>query len=131
MLSSLIRLIPHAHRGALYAYCVLSVVSVAIRAASCLLLVPLLGALFGTVPADALPWLGVLTAVTVGGWMVDTALARLGYSIGFALLNDSQHQVADRLTHIPSAGSRLSAPPWHDRRSRPAGPSWSDSSPTC
>ncbi|MBE5468236.1 hypothetical protein E3G67_000147 [Mycobacteroides abscessus] len=101
MLSSLIRLIPHAHRGALYAYCVLSVVSVAIRAASCLLLVPLLGALFGTVPADALPWLGVLTAVTVGGWMVDTALARLGYSIGFALLNDSQHQVADRLTHIP------------------------------
>ncbi|EHM21387.1 ABC transporter ATP-binding protein [Mycobacteroides abscessus subsp. bolletii BD] len=43
----------------------------------------------------------MLTAVTVGGWMVDTALARLGYSIGFALLNDSQHQVADRLTHIP------------------------------
>lgn len=101
MLSSLIRLIPPTHRGPLYAYCVLSVVSVAIRAASCLLLVPLLGALFGTVPADALPWLGVLTAVTVGGWMVDTALARLGYSIGFALLNDSQHQVADRLTHIP------------------------------
>ncbi|SKH34248.1 Hypothetical ABC transporter ATP-binding protein [Mycobacteroides abscessus subsp. bolletii] len=101
MLSSLIRLIPPTHRGPLYAYCVLSVVSVAIRAASCLLLVPLLGALFGTVPADALPRLGVLTAVTVGGWMVDTALARLGYSIGFALLNDSQHQVADRLTHIP------------------------------
>ncbi|SLK81678.1 ABC transporter ATP-binding protein [Mycobacteroides abscessus] len=101
MLSSLIRLIPPTHRGPLYAYCVLSVVSVAIRAASCLLLVPLLGALFGTAPADALPWLGVLTAVTVGGWMVDTALDRLGYSIGFALLNDSQHQVADRLTHIP------------------------------
>lgn len=101
MLSSLIRLIPPTHRGPLYAYCVLSVVSVAIRAASCLLLVPLLGALFGPAPADALPWLGVLTAVTVGGWMVDTALARLGYSIGFALLNDSQHQVADRLTHIP------------------------------
>lgn len=101
MLSSLIRLIPPTHRGPLYAYCVLSVVSVAIRTASCLLLVPLLGALFGTAPADALPWLGVLTAVTVGGWMVDTALARLGYSIGFALLNDSQHQVADRLTHIP------------------------------
>ncbi|WP_264921705.1 ABC transporter ATP-binding protein, partial [Mycobacteroides chelonae] len=27
--------------------------------------------------------------------------ARIGYRIGFALLNDSQHQVADRLTHIP------------------------------
>lgn len=101
MLSSLIRLIPPAHRGALYAYCVLAAASVALRAASCLLLVPLLGALFGAIPSDALPWLGILTAVTVSGWIVDTALARIGYSIGFALLNDSQHQVADRLTHIP------------------------------
>lgn len=55
MLSSLIRLIPHAHRGALYAYCVLSVVSVAIRAASCLLLVPLLGALFEQSPLTHCP----------------------------------------------------------------------------
>ncbi|TDZ78808.1 ABC transporter ATP-binding protein [Mycobacteroides salmoniphilum] len=101
MLTNLIRLIPAGHRGSLYAYWVLSVLSVVLRAAGCLLLVPLLGALFSTAPADALPWLGVLTAVTVGGWVVDTALARIGYRIGFALLNDSQHQVADRLTHIP------------------------------
>ncbi|WJR35833.1 ABC transporter ATP-binding protein [Mycobacteroides immunogenum] len=101
MLSSLIRLIPSTHRGALYTYSVLAVASVALRAASCLLLVPLLGALFGAAAAAALPWLGMLTAVTVGGWIVDTALARTGYGIGFALLNDSQHQVADRLTHIP------------------------------
>lgn len=101
MLTNLIRLIPPGHRSSLYGYGVLSVLSVALRAAGCLLLVPLLGALFGPTPADALPWLGVLTAVTVGGWIVDTALARIGYRIGFALLNDSQHQVADRLTHIP------------------------------
>ncbi|TDZ79960.1 Iron import ATP-binding/permease protein IrtB [Mycobacteroides salmoniphilum] len=101
MLTNLIRLIPPGHRGSLYAYGVLSVLSVVLRAAGCLLLVPLLGALFGSTPADALPWLGVLTVVTVGGWVVDTALARIGYRIGFALLNDSQHQVADRLTHIP------------------------------
>ncbi|BAX98643.1 putative ABC transporter, ATP-binding protein [Mycobacteroides stephanolepidis] len=101
MLTHLIRLIPPTHRNSLYTYSALSVLSVVLRAAGCLLLVPLLGALFGTTPTDALPWLGVLTAVTVGGWIVDTALARLGYRIGFALLNDSQHQVADRLTHIP------------------------------
>ncbi|WP_078326280.1 ABC transporter ATP-binding protein [Mycobacteroides salmoniphilum] len=101
MLTNLIRLIPPSHRGSLYTYGALSVLSVLLRAASCLLLVPLLGALFGATPADALPWLGVLTAVTVGGWITDTALARIGYRIGFALLNDSQHQVADRLTHIP------------------------------
>lgn len=101
MISNLIRLIPPGHRGPLWAYIVLSLVSVALRAAGCLLLVPLLGALFGATPSDALPWLGVLTAVTVGGWIVDTAQARIGYRIGFALLNDSQHRVADRLTHIP------------------------------
>ena len=101
MLTNLIRLIPPGHRSSLYGYGVLSVLSVVLRAASCLLLVPLLGALFGPTPADALPWLGTFTAATVGSWIVDTALARIGYRIGFALLNDSQHQVADRLTHIP------------------------------
>ncbi|AMW19753.1 ABC transporter ATP-binding protein [Mycobacteroides chelonae] len=101
MLTHLIRLIPPAHRNSLYTYSALSVLSVVLRAAGCLLLVPLLGALFGTTPTHALPWLAVLTAVTIGGWIVDTALARIGYRIGFALLNDSQHQVADRLTHIP------------------------------
>ncbi|WP_078281350.1 ABC transporter ATP-binding protein [Mycobacteroides franklinii] len=101
MISNLIRLIPSSHRGSLRVYILLSFVSAALRAAGCLLLIPLLSALFGATPADALPWLGILTAVTVGGWIVDTALARIGYRIGFALLNDSQHQVADRITHIP------------------------------
>lgn len=101
MLTHLIRLIPPAHRNSLYTYSALSVLSVVLRAAGCLLLVPLLGALFSATPTDALSWLAVLTAVTIGGWIVDTALARIGYRIGFALLNDSQHQVADRLTHIP------------------------------
>ncbi|MGV0665982.1 iron ABC transporter permease, partial [Mycobacteroides chelonae] len=73
MLTHLIRLIPPAHRNSLYTYSALSVLSVVLRAAGCLLLVPLLGALFSTTPTDALPWLAVLTAVTVGGWIVDTA----------------------------------------------------------
>lgn len=101
MIANLIRLIPSTHRGAQRLYVLLSLISAALRAAGCLLLIPLLSALFGPSPTSALPWLGVLTAVTVGGWIVDTALARLGYGIGFALLNNSQHQVADRLTQIP------------------------------
>jgi ATP-binding cassette subfamily B protein IrtB len=101
MLAKLIRLVPPSHRGLLRAYALLSVVSVALRAAGCLLLVPLLGCLFGPRPSDALRWLGALTAVTVAGWIVDTVLSRIGYNIGFTLLNDSQNRVADRLTHIP------------------------------
>ncbi|MGO4447066.1 ABC transporter ATP-binding protein [Mycobacterium sp. 2YAF39] len=101
MIGNLLRLIPAGHRGVLIAYAVLSFISVILRAASALLLVPLLGALFSSVPTDALTWLGTLTAVTGGGWVVDMILARIGYRIGFALVNDTQHRMADRLTDIP------------------------------
>jgi ATP-binding cassette subfamily B protein IrtB len=101
MIGNLLRLIPVGHRGVLTAYAVLSVVSVILRAASALLLVPLLGALFSSAPTDALTWLGALTAVTAAGWVVDMILARIGYRIGFALVNDTQHRMADRLTDIP------------------------------
>ena len=101
MIGNLIRLVPVEHRGALTGYAVLTVISVILRAASALLLVPLLGALFSAIPSDALPWLGALTAATVGGWIVDMVQARIGYRIGFALANDTQHRMADRLTDVP------------------------------
>jgi ATP-binding cassette subfamily B protein IrtB len=101
MIRNLLRLIPAEHRGALTTYTVLSLVSVILRAASALLLVPLLGALFTSTPADALTWLGALTAVTAAGWVVDMILARIGYRIGFALVDATQHRMADRLTDIP------------------------------
>ncbi len=101
MIRNLASLIPAAHRGVLTTYAVLSFVSVILRATSALLLVPLLGALFSSVPADALTWLGALTAATAAGWTVDMVLARIGYRIGFALVNDTQHRMADRLTDIP------------------------------
>lgn len=101
MIRNLLRLIPGEHRGVLTIYAVLSFVSVILRAASALLLVPLLGALFSSAPADAMTWLAALTAVTAAGWIVDMILARIGYRIGFALVNDTQHRMADRLTDIP------------------------------
>jgi len=101
MIGNLIRLVPAEHRGALTGYAVLTFVSVVLRAAAALLLVPLLAALFSSTPSDALPWLGALTAATVGGWIVDMIQARIGYRIGFALANDTQHRMADRLTDVP------------------------------
>lgn len=101
MIGNLIRLVPAGYRGALTGYAVLSLVSVILRATSALLLVPLLAALFSSTPADALPWLGALTAATVGGWIVEMIQARIGYRIGFALANDTQHRMADRLTDVP------------------------------
>ncbi len=100
MIADLLRLIPDRRRGALTGYAVLTIVSVLLRAASAVLLVPLIGALFSARPAGALPWLGVLTAATAGGWVVDMVLARTGYRIGFALVDHTQHAMADRLTDV-------------------------------
>jgi ATP-binding cassette subfamily B protein IrtB len=101
MIANLVRLVPATHRVQLIAYAVLSVVSVLLRAASALLLVPLLGALFGPAPSDSLPWLGALTAATLGGWVIDWVLAQIGFRIGFALVNTTQQAMADRLTETP------------------------------
>ncbi len=34
------------------------------------------------------------------GWVVDTTTARLGFDIGFAVLDGTQHDMADRLPNI-------------------------------
>ncbi|MGV9799010.1 ABC transporter ATP-binding protein [Mycobacterium sp. NPDC003449] len=100
MIRTLIALIPAAMRGRLTLYSVLTLVSVLIRAAGTVLLVPLVAALFSATPSDAWPWLGWLTAATVAGWVVDSATSRLGFDLGFAVLDNTQHDVADRLPLI-------------------------------
>lgn len=100
MIATLIRLIPGDRRGKIVTYTVLTLVSVAVRAAATVLLVPLVGALFGAAPRDALVWLGWLTAATAAGWVIDTATARIGFDLGFAVLEATQHDVADRLPSV-------------------------------
>ena len=80
-----------------------TVISVILRAASALLLVPLLGALFSATPSDALPWLGALTAATVG--RMDRR-----YDPG-----------AHRLPHRLRAGQRHPAQDGRPAHRRPAG----------
>ncbi|WP_086821023.1 ABC transporter ATP-binding protein [Allokutzneria sp. NRRL B-24872] len=99
MIRTLLRLIP-AQRARLWRHGTLTVVSVLLRAAGVVVLVPLVAALFGPSPTEAVPWLGVLAAATVAGWGVDAVVARMGFDIGFALLDNAQHDVADRLTQV-------------------------------
>ncbi|MEU1737530.1 ABC transporter ATP-binding protein [Streptosporangium sp. NPDC020145] len=101
MIRTLVRLVPATDRGKVVGYALLTVVSAILRGVGCLLLVPLLGALFSTVPADALPWLGALTVSVVLVWAVDTAVSRIGFDIGFTLLGTVQRDLTDRLTRIP------------------------------
>ncbi|MFJ4770800.1 ABC transporter ATP-binding protein [Streptomyces uncialis] len=100
MIRSLLGLVPADRRARITAYGALALLSVLLRAAGAVLLVPLVRELFGAEPSDALPWLGALTAVTVTGWAADTVAARLGFDLGFALLDRVQHDVTDRLTRV-------------------------------
>ncbi|MGN7781575.1 ABC transporter ATP-binding protein [Mycolicibacterium sp. 22603] len=100
MIRTLLALIPADRRAKVGLYTTLTVISVVLRAVGVVLLVPLVAALFSTTPGDAWGWLGWLTALTVAGWVIDTRTAALGFDIGFAVLDNTQHDMADRLPDI-------------------------------
>ncbi|ORJ63776.1 ABC transporter ATP-binding protein [Mycobacterium simiae] len=100
MIRTWMSLVPPDRRAKVNGYAVLAFVSVVIRAVGAVLLVPLVGALFSATPHRALVWLGWLTVATVAGWVVDALTARMGFELGFAVLDHSQHDVAERLPAV-------------------------------
>jgi ATP-binding cassette subfamily B protein IrtB len=100
MIRTWLGLVPTDRRGKVITYTVLAMVSVIVRAVGTVLLVPLVGALFSDAPQRALGWLGWLTAATAAGWAIDTATARIGFDLGFAVLDHTQHDVADQLPDV-------------------------------
>ncbi|GFG94999.1 ABC transporter ATP-binding protein [Mycobacterium timonense] len=100
MIRTWLSLVPADRRNRVIAYTVLALISVVVRAVATVLLVPLVGALFSDAPHRAMVWLGWLTAATALGWVIDTATARIGFNLGFAVLDHSQHDVADRLPSV-------------------------------
>lgn len=100
MIRTWVGLVPAEHRSTVFGYILLTLISVIVRAVGTVLLVPLLGALFSDVPQRALVWLGWLTGATAAGWFIDTATARIGFDLGFAVLDRTQHDVADRLPEV-------------------------------
>ncbi|BBX45402.1 iron ABC transporter ATP-binding protein/permease IrtB [Mycobacterium cookii] len=100
MIRTWISLVPADRRRNVVAYAVLAIVSVAVRAVGTVLLVPLVGALFSDAPHRALGWLGWLTVATAAGWVIDFITARIGFDLGFAVLDHTQHDVADRLPDV-------------------------------
>lgn len=100
MIRTWISLVPVERRAKVVSYAVLALISVVARAVATVLLVPLVGALFSETPRRALMWLAWLTIVTVIGWVVDTTTARIGFDLGFAVLDHTQHDVADRIPDV-------------------------------
>ncbi|WP_217136502.1 ABC transporter ATP-binding protein [Leucobacter chinensis] len=100
MIRTFLSLVPAGLRRTVRAHTALTVVSVIARALGAVLLVPLVAALFSAEPAKAWPWVGLLAAVTLLGWVIDWTVAKLGFAIGFTLLETGQQQLADRLTRV-------------------------------
>ena len=100
MIRTWLGLVPADRRDKVITYAVLAFLSVVVRAVGAVLLVPLVGALFSDSPQRALAWLGWLSAATVTGWVIDSLVARIGFDLGFAVLDHSQHDVADRLPQV-------------------------------
>ncbi|UQN28572.1 ABC transporter ATP-binding protein [Brachybacterium kimchii] len=100
MIRAMLSLLPPHSGGLVARHLALTVLGVVLRAVGCVLLVPLVAALFSGTPADAWPWLGALALVTVVGWIVDRSAGRLGFRLGFGILRDGQRTVADRITGI-------------------------------
>ncbi|GFG67454.1 iron import ATP-binding/permease protein IrtB [Mycobacterium kubicae] len=100
MIRTWISLVPVDRRTKVISFAALAFGSVVVRAVATVLLVPLIGALFSDTPQRALAWLGWLTVATVIGWIIDTTTARIGFDLGFAVLDHTQHDVADRLPDV-------------------------------
>ncbi|MFT3970548.1 MAG: ABC transporter ATP-binding protein [Micropruina sp.] len=103
MIRTLIVLVPAKARRALLGYLALTVGSVLLRAISTVLLVPLIAALTSGNSQFALWVLATLTGTTVLGWVVDASASRLGFGLGFEVLDTAQQGIADRLTRIRMA----------------------------
>jgi len=100
MIRTLLALLPDGSRGRIAGHLILTILGIVLRAAGAVLLVPLVAALFSADPATAWPWLAVLALVTVAGWVIDASAAKWGFDLGFGLLDNGQHAVADRITRI-------------------------------
>ena len=93
--------LPAAARRKLLPYGVLVGTAAVARAASALVLVPLLDTLFTAGPADAAGWLGALAAGVLVGWIAEMRLMAFGFDISHATATDANSRLVDHLLAVP------------------------------
>lgn len=101
MIRRLVALVPADAQGAVRGYLALVVAGSLLRAAGAVTLVPLVRELFSGDPGRAWPWVGLLTVLTVAGWIVDLSGARRGMAVGRALMVSLLDRLVDRLDQVP------------------------------
>jgi ATP-binding cassette subfamily B protein IrtB len=101
MIRILIRLVPAHGRPLAGRFAGLLAATVAFRAATCVLLVPVLARLFSDDPGGAWPWIGAFTVAVAVGALAQHRLARTGFELGLTVMGQFQHRLVDHVAALP------------------------------
>lgn len=93
--------LPADARQKLAPYVVLVVTAAVARAASALILVPLLSTVFAAGPGAAIGWLGALAASVLVGWIAETRLMGYGFEVSYATAANTIDRLVDHLLAVP------------------------------
>ncbi len=101
MIRKIASLLPPSQRGRFRSYLALVVLGSVLRAGGCVVLVPLLSDLFSEDPGQAWRWVGILTAITAAGWVVDLTATSRAMAVGRVLMDSTLGRLVDRLGEVP------------------------------
>lgn len=95
------QLVPDEARRHIAPYLALTAAAAVARAASALLLVPLLSALFTAGASAAVPWLAALAGAVALGWLAESRLILRAFDLGFAVANRINNRLIDHFLAVP------------------------------
>ncbi len=101
MIGILLRLVPESARRLRTRFVGLAATTVVFRAATCVLLIPVLARLCSDDPGSAWPWIAAFTATAAVQATAQHRLARTGFELGLAVMEAYQHRLVDHLARLP------------------------------
>jgi ATP-binding cassette subfamily B protein IrtB len=101
VIRTLLGLVPDHARALRRRFVALLAVTVAFRAATCVLLIPVLARLFSDDPGAAWGWIGVFTVAAAIQAVAQHRLARTGFDLGLTIMEEYQHRLVDHVARVP------------------------------
>jgi len=101
MIRILARLVPERAAGLRRRFVALLSVTVVFRAATCVLLIPVLARLFSEDPGRAGGWIAAFTVAVGVQAAAQHRLASYGFELGLAVMGEYQHRLVDHVATLP------------------------------
>ncbi|HVX18885.1 MAG TPA: ABC transporter ATP-binding protein [Acidimicrobiales bacterium] len=101
MIRILLGLVPDHGKPLLRRFVALLAATVVFRAATCVLLVPVLARLFSDDPGSAWGWIGAFTAALALQAFTRFRVAKSGFELGLTVVGEHQHRLVDHVAALP------------------------------